>query len=178
MRVTTRKFYLSLTKVNKMFATLAGVATLTIMAIGSIDILATNLLSKPVPAAFEIIETLLVIVVFFSISLAQTHKVHIRVELLYNLMSKELTLISDLIAFFLSAAMYGLIAYYGFEAGVRSYVRGEFAPGIISFPIWPTRFALFVGASLMTIQCLTDFLMLLLGYDDPMQKSEESQPRI
>ena len=50
---------------------------------------------------------------------------------------------------------------------MRSFEQGEIASGIINFPIWPARFALCLGASLMTIQCASDLIALLSGRQGP-----------
>ncbi|MDG1936120.1 MAG: TRAP transporter small permease [Paracoccaceae bacterium] len=156
-------FWIWLRKLCLIFAFLSGVAMLLMMSIGALDIITTFIFSRPIPATFEFIETMIVVVAFFAIPLAQSRRAHIRVELLYNFMPKPLKFSSDLLGFLLSAIFYALIANYGWRAVVISFDQNEIVPGIINFPLWPARFALFVGAMMMTIQCLGDLIGLLLG---------------
>ena len=134
------------------FAFLSGVAMLLMMAVGALDIITTYVFSRPIPATFEFIETMLVVVAFFAIPLAQSERAHIRVELIYNHMPKFLQFSSDLFGYILNIIFYALIAIYGWRSGVISFQQAEIAPGIINWPLWPARFALFLGALMMTIQ--------------------------
>ena len=125
---------------------------LLMMAVGALDIITTYVFSRPIPATFEFIETMLVVVAFFAIPLAQSERAHIRVELIYNHMPKFLQFSSDLFGYILNIIFYALIAIYGWRSGVISFQQAEIAPGIINWPLWPARFALFLGALMMTIQ--------------------------
>ena len=89
---------------------------------------------------------MMVVVVFFATPLAQARRAHIRVEVVYGLMPKPLQFSADVLQFLLNTVFYAFIAYFGWKAGMRSFEQGEIAPGIINFPIWPARFALFLGA--------------------------------
>jgi len=150
---------------------------LLMMLAGTFDIIGTNVFAKPIPAAFEFIETMMVVVAFFAISLAQARRAHIRVELVYGFMPRRLQFSADLLQFLLSTVFYGLIAYFGWKAGVRSFEQGEIAPGILNYPIWPARFALFLGAVLMTVQCAVDLIGLFVGHRDPCPQDREPVAR-
>ena len=136
------------------------------MSVGALDIITTYAFSKPIPATFEFIETMLVVVAFFAIPLAQSQRAHIRVELIYNHMPKFMQVSSDLLGYILNIIFYALIAFYGWRAGIVSFQQSEIAPGIINWPLWPARFFLFLGALMMTIQCMADAIALLLGRSD------------
>ena len=75
---------------------------LLMMAVGALDIITTYVFSRPIPATFEFIETMLVVVAFFAIPLAQSERAHIRVELIYNHMPKFLQFSSDLFGYILN----------------------------------------------------------------------------
>ena len=145
---------------------------LLMMAVGALDIITTYVFSRPIPATFEFIETMLVVVAFFAIPLAQSERAHIRVELIYNHMPKFLQFSSDLFGYILNIIFYALIAIYGWRSGVISFQQAEIAPGIINWPLWPARFFLFLGAVMMTIQCMADAIALLLGRRDLSSKDE------
>jgi TRAP-type mannitol/chloroaromatic compound transport system permease small subunit len=54
--------------------------------------------------------------------------------------------------------MWGLIAWFGWKSGIHSFSVGEYAPGLINFPIWPARLVLGFGATVMAVQCIFDVL--------------------
>ena len=141
-------------------------AMLLMMLAGTFDIIGTNAFARPIPAAFEFVATMMVVVVFFAVSLAQARRAHIRVEVAFNFLPRPLQYLIDAIQYLMNAVFYGLIAYFGWKGGMISFAQGEYASGIINFPIWPARFALCLGASLMTVQCLYDLIGHLAGWDD------------
>lgn len=159
-------FAVWLRKVCLTCAFLSGIAMMLMMLAGTLDIIGTNLFALPVPAAFEFVATMMVVVVFFAVSLAQARRAHIRVEVLYGFMPRPLQYLADVLQYLLNAFLYGLIAYFGWKSGMLSFAQGEYASGIINFPIWPARFALCFGATLMTVQCLYDLVSHMAGWED------------
>ena len=118
-------FSARLRKISLTFAFLSGGAMLLMMLAGSFDIIGTSVFSRPIPAAFEFIETMTVVVAFFAISLAQARRAHIRVELVYSFMPRPLQISADVLQFLLSAVFYGLIAYFGWRRGCAASSRAR-----------------------------------------------------
>jgi len=148
-------------RINLACGFLSGVAMLLMMVAGTADIITSNLdklglPSKPVPAAFEFMATMMVVVVFLAISLAQSRRSHIQVELVINLLPGGLRKALEVLHHLLSATLFALIAWFGWQAGLHSFRVGEFAAGLINYPIWPARLVLAFGATLMVVQCLLD----------------------
>lgn len=141
---------------NRLFAGLAGFAMLVMALIGSADVLATNLLGAPIPAAREAIATLMVTAVFLSIPLAQEKRAHIRIEAVADQLPPA---VRRLVAVGGTAAVAGfftLLAWFGWQAAWRSYTTGEYAAGLVNWPMVPARVALALGATLMVAQALRD----------------------
>ncbi|MFZ5555734.1 MAG: TRAP transporter small permease [Pseudomonadota bacterium] len=153
--------------VNLACAFLSGVAMLMMMAAGAADIVFSNLdkvglPSRPIPAAFEFMATMMVVVVFLGIPLAQARRNHIRVELPVRHLPPAACRGLEFAQHALSALLFGLVAWFGWQAGLHSFRVGEFAAGLINYPIWPARFTLAFGATLMTVQCLRDAAAVFL----------------
>lgn len=148
-------------RVNLACAVLSGAAMLLMMVVGTADIVGSNLdkiglPSRPIPAAFEFMATMMVAVVFLAISLAQSRRNHIHVELVLSLLPPAWRKGLEVFHHLLGAVLFGLIAWFGWQSGLHSFRVGEFSPGLINYPIWPARFVLAFGATLMTAQCLLD----------------------
>ena len=141
-------------KLTLTFAFLAGISMILMMSVGTLDILGTNFFGLPIPAAYEFITTMIVVVVFFAVAHAQTQRAHIRVEILVDRLPPPLRFLTDSLQDILSAILYALISYFGWLSALRSFSEGEYASGLINFPIWPARFALAIGATLMVLQCI------------------------
>ena len=160
-----------LMKVNLACAFLSGIALLLMMVVGAVDVIGTNLdmagvSSRPVPAAFEFMATMMVVSVFMAISLGQARRTHIRVELIANMLPAKAQVLANLIRHGLSVAFFMAIAWFGILSAINSFNVGEYTPGSINFPVWPARFFLAAGVSLMTIQCIFDFLAVFSNWFD------------
>ena len=136
---------------------------MAMMLAGAADVFGTNLdliglTSQPIPATFEFMGAMMVVTVFLAVSYAQHKRRHIRVEVLVKLLPASLQKVADVIQFALSAAVFIMIAWFTWPAAIHAFNVGEYAPGLIKFPLWPARFVLAFGATLMTVQCLFDML--------------------
>lgn len=148
-------------RISRACAFLSGVALLLMMVAGASDVIGTNLdmvglPSSPIPAVFEFMATMMVVTVFLGTALGQARRNHIRVEVIVNRLPLGGRKFMEFIQHSLSALMWGLIAWYGWKSGFHATAVGEYAPGLINFPVWPARLILGFGASLMTVQCLFD----------------------
>lgn len=152
-----------LLRITRTSAILSGAAILLMMLAGAADVIGTNLdvvglRSRPIPATFEFMGAMMVVTVFLATSFAQHKRRHIRVELLVRRMPEFWQKAADIVQYALAACVFGLIARYTWPAAIHAFNVGEYATGLINFPLWPARFVLAFGATLMTIQCLFDML--------------------
>ncbi|MEZ5653213.1 MAG: TRAP transporter small permease [Burkholderiaceae bacterium] len=150
----------ALRRLNRQLAVVAGAALLAMMLIGALDVLASNLdllglTSRPVPSAREAVATLMVAAVFLAMARAQQQDAHIRVTL-GALASRRGGRALEALRHGWHAAFFALIAGFGWQRAFAALATGEFAPGLIDFPLWPARFALAIGATAMSVQCLLD----------------------
>jgi TRAP-type transport system small permease protein len=170
-------------RVNLTCAFLSGVAMLLMMVVGTADIVGSNLdkvglPSKPVPAAFEFMATMMVAVVFLAIPLAQERRSHIQVELVLGLLPAGARKGLEILHHTLGAALFALIAWFGWLAGLHAFNVGEFAAGLINYPIWPARFVLAFGASLMAVQCLFDLAAVFSPRFSTVERPGHREPTV
>ncbi len=152
-----------LIKVTRVAAVLSGVSILLMMIAGAADVIATNLdvvglRSRPIPATFEFMGAMMVVTVFLAVSFAQHDRRHIRVELLVRRLPVFWQKAADVLQFGLATMVFGFMARMAWPAAIHGFNVGEYATGIINFPLWPARFVLAFGVTLMTVQCLFDLL--------------------
>lgn len=150
-------------RLNLACAFLAGVALLLMMAVGTADIIGSNLNwiglpSRPIPGAFEFIGTMMVVSVFMAVSLGQVRRVHIQVELIVLMLPARWQKAAEVMHHVFSSTFFLLISWAAWPAAIHSFRVGEFSAGLINFPIWPARIFLAFGATLMALQCILDIL--------------------
>lgn len=138
---------------NRLFTYLAAAAMFAMTALGTADILG-RLASRPVAGSYELIETLMVFVVFLGIAKAEEQNRHVSVTLLVKFLPSAFQIVLRSFGSLVSAFLFCLIAYFGWAEALRSMATGEIQAGEIGFPLWPARLVLALGASMMVLQCL------------------------
>ena len=132
-----------------------GLGMLFSMFLGVADIVGTQVLLIPVPGPRELTESTMVLIVFGALAYAQIRRAHIRVELLYLKMPPRGRAVMDVITDLAAIAFFGLVLSEAISEAQYSYQIKEATTGLIRFPLWPARFTLVAGCSLMILQlCL------------------------
>ena len=172
-----------LLSINLACGLLSGIALLLMMVAGAADVIGTNLdlvgiPSQPIPATFEFMATMMVVTVFLATALGQARRNHIRVEVLVNMLPPAGQRVMDVLQHILSTGMWALIAWFGWKSGLHSVAVGEYAPGLINFPVWPARLVLGFGATLMTVQCVFDLLAVFDRRFDASDMSHHSDSSV
>ena len=146
-----------------------GLGMLFSMFLGVADIVGTQVLLIPVPGPRELTESTMVLIVFGALAYAQIRRAHIRVELLYLKMPPRDRAAMDVITDLAAIAFFGLILSEAISEAQYSYQIKEATTGLIRFPLWPARFTLVAGCSLMILQlCLhliQDLIRIRTGND-------------
>ena len=146
-----------------------GLGMLFSMFLGVADIVGTQVLLIPVPGPRELTESTMVLIVFGALAYAQIRRAHIRVELLYLKMPPRGRAVMDVITDLAAIAFFGLILSEAISEAQYSFQIKEATTGLIRFPLWPARFTLVAGCSLMILQlCLhliQDLIRIRTGND-------------
>lgn len=139
---------------NRLTLGVAGASVLLMTLLGGLDVLGTIALNRPLPAAYEATEALMVLVVFLALGHLQATHGHIAVDLVAGRLPRRLQRGAALGSHLLAAAFFGLIAWTGWQSAWTSLAMREYAAGIVPFPLYPGRFGLALGATLATLQAL------------------------
>jgi TRAP-type C4-dicarboxylate transport system permease small subunit len=130
----------------------AGVLLMTLL--GGLDVLATVLFNRPIPTTYEATETLMVLVVFLSLAHLQRTRTHVAIDLVAARMSPRHRRAMAVVADALAACFFGLVAWTGWQLAWHSFSVGEYAAGLVAFPIYPSKVALALGATLASVQAM------------------------
>jgi len=133
-----------------------GLGMLLSMFLGVGDVVGTQVLHSPLPGAYEITESTMVLIVFGGLTYAQIRRSHIRVELLYTRMSPRTQAAMDVLADLAGLVFFGLLIWQAVSEAQYSYQINERTVGLIRFPLYPARFVLAAGTALMIFQLLLD----------------------
>jgi len=137
---------------------LGALGMLISMFLGVADVVGTKFLDYPVPGTLEFTESTMVLVVFGALAYTQTKRGHIRVEIFYNLCAPRTRSLMEVYTQLIGLVFFGLLAWTGWQEAIYSWNLGEATMGTIRFPLYPARFMLATGVSLLVLQLLLDLL--------------------
>jgi len=146
-----------LEKMAWIMVVIGGIGLFLSMFAGVADIITTGL-GRPIPAAYELTESVMVLVVFGGLAYAQIHKKHIRVELIYIHLSDRAKVIANFLADVAAVAFFGMIVWQGWLEALYSWEIREATNGAVRLPLYPARFVLVFGAGLFVLQLLLDLI--------------------
>ena len=132
----------------------AGTSVLLMTLLGGIDVLGTVVFNRPLPAAYEATEALMVLVVFLALAHLQASRGHIAVDIVSARLPLRVRRVIAVGSQLMAAAFFGVISWKGWESAWTSLLMGEYAAGIVPFPLYPGRFGLAIGAALAAVQAL------------------------
>lgn len=145
---------------------LGSIGLLLSMFLSVADVVGTQL-GHPVSGALEFTESTMVLVVFGGIAWAQIRRAHIRVELLYLNAGKKMQSVMDIITSLAGIIFFSLLVWQGGNEALYSWQIDESTSGLFRFPLWPARWILVLGSSLMILQLIIDLWRDITRFGDP-----------
>src|SRR5512134_2537977 len=128
------------------------------MLIGVADVVGTKFFDWPVPGTLEFTESTMVLVVFGALAYAQERRSHIRVELLYGFAGPRGKSFMEAVTHIVAFIFFGLVAWQGLGELLYSWEMQEATMGSVRFPLYPARFFLLLGATLLLLRLAIDIV--------------------
>ena len=134
---------------------MAGLVIFLLALLGALDALSTNILGRPVPAVFELTEVGIALVVFLAQPYVVYRSAHISVEL-FEVSNPLLRQLRRLVVLGLSLLSYAIISVGLWRSMIKSIDISEMSIGLVYFPIWPFKVAVFgcVMATMFILVCM------------------------
>lgn len=150
----------ALTKFLMIFAAIWAFA-LGLFVLADIVMRAMNM---PLDGAKEIIANSIVVIVFMQLGFAVRSGSMLRADFLVVMLPDLAQRLLLLIGYLLGAAFFFFLLQSGITPALRSYANGEFdGAGVVQIPIWPTRFAILLGAGLAGVNYVILGLVEVFG---------------
>ena len=106
----------------------------------------------PFPSTVESVESLLVISVYFGVSLVALEGGHVNVTVATERMPAGGKHLLDALGNVMAALVFGYLAAGAWAEALRSIAMLEFRLGVYRFPLWPFKTLYALGLVLLTIQ--------------------------
>jgi TRAP-type C4-dicarboxylate transport system permease small subunit len=112
----------------------------------------------PFPGTVESVESLLVVSVYFGVSLVALEGGHVNVTAPTSPLPRRAQHALDSAANLLAAAVFGYLAAGAWAEAAQSIGMLEYRLGVYRFPLWPFKTLYGLGMTLLTIQLLVNFV--------------------
>ncbi len=146
---------------------IAGAACLLTMCLVAINVIGRYLFNTPFNGAFVFTQSLLTVMIFFSIALTQHYRGHIKVVFLTRKMSPGWRRATQTLMSALATLLFVLASYATFLFAWESFEVREEIFDAVTYPIYPVKFVVFIGLALLAIQFALDTVMDAMGIQDP-----------
>jgi len=161
-------------KLEKFLNNVAGGVILTaMMFLVTGDVLGRYLFNKPIHGTTEVIEFMMVGLLYFTLANTQAEKAHIRVEMFISRLSPGSRLIFEVIAYLLGFILFALITWQGTLSAMKAWEIWETTFGLIMFPLFPAKVLIPIGSFLFCLRLLLD---LIGGLKDLREGSTHGKP--
>ena len=149
-------------RINYWMHLTAGIATVFMMLLTIGDI-AGRFFWKPISGTYEIVQMVMVPVVFFALAYAQQQGKHIEVTVITQGLSPALKGAFKTFACLLGCALFLIIGYRLFIWAVASAGLQEVTPGAVNLPVYPFKFMAAVACFPLAIRYLEDAILHFSG---------------
>ncbi|MCL1838935.1 MAG: TRAP transporter small permease [Propionibacteriaceae bacterium] len=143
-------------------AVLSTTVSLAIM-IGIIaDFSSRTITGRSLPGLLELVETFMVIVVYMALAQGERNKVHMRLDSVTDRLSVRIRYIVRAFAMVIATFGAGCYVYATSVRALSSLSYWEYRPGLLNFPVWPSRILIVVGFSLLLLESLVTLFEYIL----------------
>ena len=141
----------------------SAVCLLIVGVLGSVDILTTTILSKPIPMTVEISSYMMALIVFGTFAYAQQRHEHVAIDVLVNLLPAPLRYVCQLLSLIAGLLVFSVLAWRSWALFVDSYAISETATASIPFVVWPFKLGAFLFLVLGTLEFARQVAWSLCG---------------
>lgn len=148
-------------------AIVSGVICFVMMWLIDVNALARKLFNTPVPGGVEFTQSLLTVSIMLPFGYVLLKREHVNTVFLTSRFSKDVNRWLQCFWMSVGCLLFAAVTYGTFAFGLRSFAMSEQVWGAtIRFPVYPAKFAVSLGAALLSIQFLLDAALALLEADD------------
>lgn len=124
-----------------------------LMAMVVLEVVARYVFGNPIVGYIDIMEMMMVLLVFLTLAYCQREGGHIRLELFMTRVLKEGRRyhVAEFFHLLLSLAGFAVIAFFSVNSALHAYTIGDVSP-VIYWPTWPARMLAAIGAIFLCVR--------------------------
>jgi TRAP-type C4-dicarboxylate transport system permease small subunit len=140
-----------------------GVSVLLIMGLlVVVDVILRRTFNSPLSFSLEIIEIMLVVVVFFCVAYTGAQRGHVSIDVIVSRFPPKAQAIVSVFIYFLSFGLFGIICWGSIIYGLHIQDIGQ-GTGILGVPYYPFVFVVAFGSLLLALVILSQLLNSIIN---------------
>ncbi|MBW1802388.1 MAG: TRAP transporter small permease [Deltaproteobacteria bacterium] len=154
-------------------AVAAAAIILAMMFLTTMDVVLRYIFNSPLPGVYELQEFMLVGAVFLGLAYIQSLKGHIYVDLFTNRFTERGQAVLAIVSHSVSLLIFALITWQGGLRAWTALITGQSREGLISYPLWPAKWTLTIGAGFFCLRLALDIVVDCYHLRNPQPKVTE-----
>jgi TRAP-type C4-dicarboxylate transport system permease small subunit len=143
--------------VTRQASNLAMIVLMAMVLMIVVDITLRRFFNSPLSWSFEVIEVMLVIVVFFTVAYCCATKGHISVDLLTSRLSKKGQVILEVLGYLLGLILFAFMTWCSILSALEEMASHR-VTGILLIPIYPFILVVALGSTLLALVLLAQLI--------------------
>jgi TRAP-type C4-dicarboxylate transport system permease small subunit len=145
--------------ISSLLAYLGAVALFVMMGLTAADVVGRYIFNAPILGVFELTEFMVLILIFSFLAYSQSHKTHVSVDLVINLLPKRIQVYIELFNHAVCLILMALVTWKGIERALELMEVGEASPNL-GIPDYPFVFFLVLGCAVLCVEYIRDLIRL------------------
>jgi len=162
---------------NTKLAFVASLLIFPLIALIVVEVFRRYFLGNPSTFAFDLQWMICGALVFFGGAYALADNVHVRADILYNMLKKPWQILIDIILYpvFFFAFMF-VMTHSTWELLRNAWIHGEVSPYTTWRPaLWPSRLILLISMALLTLQGVVKYITLIANAPKDIRADKEAR---
>ena len=131
-----------------------GLLVFVMSAMTAVDVVGRGSIGAGIPGCYELVQYMMVFVVFFAVAYVESQKANVRVELLLNHFPFRVQMAVGVLSSLFALFMFGLIVYTSGIYSWESWVAKEAMHGLKGGPLYLWKFGVPFGCFFMCIELI------------------------
>lgn len=149
-------------RASKVLNNAGTVVIMAIVLLITADVLLRNILNMPIQGSVEIVEYLMVVLIFFLFANGQMQKTNVNVDMLVKKLPAKVRKYLEAFNYLLASVFYMMVTVQMLRESYDVYTRYDVSPSL-SIPEYPFFIGASIGVLFLTLVLIVDFLAIVLN---------------
>lgn len=145
---------------SKLLNNAGTVVIMAMVLLITADVVLRNVLNKPIQGSIEIVEYLMVVLIFFLFANGQIQKTNVNVDMFVKKLPAKVRKFLEALNYLIASIFFATVTVQMFREGYDVYLRNDVSPSL-SIPEFPFFIGASIGVLFLTLVLLVDLIVVL-----------------